>query len=59
MNPGHARRIPRLLLAMLSGGFLGLSFPGSGDQGGLAFVALVPLLGAIADAGWRDASLFG
>lgn len=46
----------RQLLAGLSGGLLAVAFPGSGDQGWLAFVALVPLLAAIDGLGWRSVS---
>jgi apolipoprotein N-acyltransferase len=37
----------RLLLSLLSGGLLALAFPGTGDQGWLAFTALAPLLVAL------------
>ncbi|MGH7325619.1 MAG: apolipoprotein N-acyltransferase [Candidatus Rokuibacteriota bacterium] len=59
MNAETVRRAPGWLLAVLSGVFLSLSFPGSGDQGWLAFVALVPLLVALQDAGWRRAGELG
>ena len=49
----------RLLFALLSGGLLAVAFPGSGDQGWLAFVALVPLFVAIDDVGWRSAAILG
>ncbi len=49
----------RLLSVPLSGGLLALAFPGSGDQGWLAFVALVPLLVAIQGAAWRRAGVLG
>ncbi|MGH7630786.1 MAG: apolipoprotein N-acyltransferase, partial [Gemmatimonadales bacterium] len=52
-------RVPRWLLALLSGALLALSFPGSGDQEWAAFAALVPLLAAIEGAGWRRAAVLG
>jgi apolipoprotein N-acyltransferase len=45
--------------ALLSGGLLALAFPGTGDQGWLAFGALVPLLTAIEGAPWRRAAVLG
>ncbi len=50
---------PTPLLAALSGGLLALAFPGTGDQGWLAFVALVPLLVAVDGRGWRRAATSG
>ena len=52
------RRV-RLLAVLLSGGLLTLAFPGTGDQGWLAFGALVPLLAAIEGASWRSAGVLG
>ncbi len=46
-------------LAGLAGGLLALAFPGTGDQGWLAFGALVPLLVAIDGVPWREARLLG
>ena len=46
-------------LALLSGALLALSFPGSGDRGWLAFVALVPLLAAVEGADWPRAARLG
>jgi len=40
----------RLGLAITAGALLALAFPGTGDQGWLAFGALVPLLVAIDEA---------
>ncbi len=51
--------IPPLALGALSGGFLAAAFPGTGDQGWLAFMALVPLLIAIEGAPWRRAGMLG
>lgn len=53
------RLAPRWLLAGGSGGLLALAFPGTGDQGWLAFIALVPLLLALEGAGWRVAGGLG
>ncbi|MBI4636664.1 MAG: apolipoprotein N-acyltransferase [Candidatus Rokubacteria bacterium] len=52
-------RVPRWLLALLSGVLLALSFPGSGDQGWAAFAALVPLLAAVGGVSWRRAGVLG
>jgi apolipoprotein N-acyltransferase len=49
----------RLLLSLLSGGLLALAFPGTGDQGWLAFPALAPLLVAIEGTAWRQAASLG
>lgn len=46
-------------LAVLSGGLLALAFPGSGDQGWLAFGALVPLLLTIEDVSLGRAAVLG
>lgn len=46
-------------LAILSGGLLTLAFPGTGDQGWLAFGALVPLLVAVKGVTWRHAAIIG
>jgi apolipoprotein N-acyltransferase len=46
-------------LAALAGGLLAAAFPGSGDQGWLAFTALVPLLVAIQGATWGRAARLG
>lgn len=46
-------------LAVLSGGLLALAFPGSGDQGWLAFGALLPLLLAIEDVSLGRAAVLG
>lgn len=59
MNAGATQGMLRWLLAVLSGGLLALSFPGSGDQAWLAFVALVPLLAAVEGDGWRRAGARG
>ncbi len=48
-----------LFLALISGGLLALAFPGTGDQGWLAFVALVPLLVAIDRSAGRRAAFLG
>jgi apolipoprotein N-acyltransferase len=48
-----------LSLAAISGALLILSFPGTGDQAWLAFVALVPLLVAMRDSRWRQAAILG
>lgn len=49
----------RLSLAVLSGALLILSFPGTGDQAWLAFVALGPLLVALPDIPWSQAAILG
>lgn len=49
----------RSCLSVISGALLGVSFPGSGDQSWVAFIALAPLLVAIAGAGWRRAGFYG
>lgn len=49
-------RVPRWLLALLSGALLAVSFPGSGDQGWAAFAALVPLLAAVEGMDWQRSS---
>lgn len=59
MTGSGETKVPRWLLALLSGALLALSFPGSGDQGWVAFAALVPLLAAVAGADWRRAGLLG
>src|SRR5215510_10938842 len=46
-------------LAALAGGLLAAAFPGTGDQGWLAFMALAPLLVAIKGATWRRAGALG
>jgi len=46
-------------LAAISGGVLAVAFPGTGDQGWLAFIALVPLLVAIEGTTWRWAGTMG
>ncbi|HXK34461.1 MAG TPA: apolipoprotein N-acyltransferase, partial [Dehalococcoidia bacterium] len=51
--------MPRWVLALLSGALLALSFPGSGDQGWIAFAALVPLLAAIEGTSWRRSAVLG
>ncbi len=48
-----------LALSALSGGLLAAAFPGTGDQGWLAFGALVPLLMAIEGSSWRRAGELG
>lgn len=48
-----------VLAALVSGGLLALAFPGTGDQGWLAFGALVPLLAVIDDVSWRRAGWLG
>ena len=48
-----------LTLSALSGGLLAAAFPGTGDQGWLAFGALVPLLVAIEGATWHRAAALG
>ncbi len=53
------RFIGALGLAVMAGALLALAFPGTGDQGWLAFGALVPLLVAIDGAPWRQACLVG
>jgi apolipoprotein N-acyltransferase len=50
---------PSIVLAALSGGLMAAAFPGTGDQGWLAFGALVPLLLAIAGTTWRRAGVLG
>lgn len=57
-RPG-APAVPRWVLAPLSGALLALSFPGSGDQGWMAFGALVPLLAAVEGADWRRSAVLG
>lgn len=52
-------RVPGWVLTTLSGALLALSFPGSGDQAWIAFVALVPLLAAIDGEDWRRAGVLG
>lgn len=49
----------RVLSALLSGSLLALAFPGIGDQGWLAFVALVPLLVASGGIRWQCAGALG
>ena len=49
----------RLFSALLSGGLLALAFPGTGDQGWLAFEALVPLLVAVERVTWGRAGALG
>jgi len=53
------KAVRTLALSALSGGLLSLAFPGSGEQGWLVFVALVPLLVAIEGATWRRAGGLG
>lgn len=59
MTGSGETKVPRWLLALLSGALLALSFPGSGSQGWVAFAALVPLFAAVAGADWRRAGLLG
>jgi apolipoprotein N-acyltransferase len=49
----------QLVSALLSGGILALAFPGTGDQGWLAFAALAPLLAAAEKVPWRRAGALG
>jgi apolipoprotein N-acyltransferase len=58
LKPAASDRIS-WALALTSGGLLNFAFPGTGDQAWLAFVALVPLLVAIAGEPWRRAGLLG
>jgi apolipoprotein N-acyltransferase len=46
-------------LSALSGGLLAAAFPGTGDQGWLAFGALVPLLLVVGGVTWRRAAGLG
>ncbi len=48
-----------VLSALVSGGLSALAFPGTGDQGWLAFGALVPLLADIDHVSWRRAGGLG
>ncbi len=48
-----------LVLGAFSGGLLSAAFPGTGDQGWLAFGALVPLLVPIEGITWRRAGTLG
>jgi peroxiredoxin len=59
MTRAHEQRLPRWVLALLSGPLLALSFPGSGDQAWTAFVALVPLLAAVGGVPWRRVAILG
>lgn len=55
-----AGTVPRaLVLAAVSGGLLTLAFPGTGDQGWLAFGALVPLFAVVRGIPWRPAGILG
>ena len=51
-------RVRKYILAVLSGVFLVLAFPGI-NMSILAWVALVPLLVAIYDAGWKQSIQLG
>jgi apolipoprotein N-acyltransferase len=57
---GAGSRSPYVFaLVALSGGLMAAAFPGTGDQGWLAFVALVPLLVAIEGTTRRRAAWLG
>lgn len=60
-GPGRVSRFLGwpLGLAVLSGGLLSLAFAGTGDEGWLAFGALVPLLVAVKGVTWRHAAIIG